>query len=436
MGGLSAANLTHAPARELPWWTRPSALNLLFVLPLLLVVVWVGGSDDLEVKSRNYLSGAYVALFSALVVVSALGAWLGENVRQQAMLHSPDEHVARAAMWLGLLVLATYLFWYRSLVFNPSLLLSILTGAVKPERTDIGTVTGLTSLVNLAALYFSLAGYLLFVRRVRSRKLAALTIVLLLFTFFRAYIWSERLAVADATIPLAVALVGSGNPKPGQRVRKFFWRLGPYAALPPLFLFFAFAEYFRSWAYFADRMEFWSFAIGRFVNYYYTSLNNGAGLLTTAAEWPTWTFENVLVWLHLFPFGIGPWFSELVGVQNAGSVFLERYGDPEYNLPSSFASVTLDLGVAGAILYFFLSMFCAGLLHSRYLKNDMVGVMLFPSVLLTLLESFRYTYWSSSRAIPWLLGALLILAVLWVKGRITAASPSGGGPRSATASRP
>jgi len=430
---LSAANLTHAPARELPWWTRPSALNLLFVLPLLLVVIWAGGSDDLEVKSRNYLSGAYVALFAGLVIVSALGAWLGENVQQHEMLHSPDEHVLRAAMWLGVLILATYLFWYRSLVFNPSLLMSILMGADKPDRADIGTVTGLTSLVNLAALYFSLAGYLLFVRKVQSRKLISLTIVLLLFTFFRAYIWSERLAVADATIPLAVALVGNASPKSGQRVRKLLWRLGPYAALPALFVFFAVAEYFRSWPYYADRMEFWQFASGRFANYYYTSLNNGAGLLATTAEWPTWTFENVLYWLHAFPFGIGPWFSEVVGVENAGKEFLQRYGDPEYNTPSSFASITLDLGVAGAILYFFLSMFCAGILYSRYRKHDILAVMLFPSVLLTLFESFRYPYWSSSRAIPWLLGALVVLAVLWTKGFIGARSPSGrASTRSAT----
>ena len=417
--------------RELPWWTRPSALNLLFVLPVLMVLIWAGG-NGLEVRSRNYLSAPYIALYVWLVLVSAVGAWLGENVRQRALLQSPDQHLARAAVWVGVFVLATYVFWYRSLMFDPALLMSVLMGGEKPERTDIGTVTGITSLVNLAPVFFSLAGYLLFVRRTRDRTLVALTIVLLLFTLFRVYIWSERLAGAEAVIPLALALLGNANPKPRQRVRRLFWRLGPYAALPVFFLFFAVAEFFRSWSYYADRMAFWEFAFDRFVSYYYTSLNNGAGILTTA-DWPTGTFEKVLAWLHTFPLGIGTRFSEAVGLHTSvGEVFLQRYGDPEFNTTSSFASITLDLGVAGATLYFFLSMLCAGILYSRYLKGDALSVMLFPSVLVALFESLRIPYWGTGRAFVWLLGSLVVLAVLWICGSIGAATSSSNAQRSAT----
>jgi hypothetical protein len=420
--------------RELPWWTRPSALNLLFVLPVVLVVIWAGGGAEIgvEIRSRNYLSAPYIALYIGLVLISAVGAWLGENVRQRALLQSPVQDLVRAAIWVGVLVLATYLFWYRSLMFDPALLIKILVGEAKPERTDIGTVTGITSLVNVAPVFFCLAGYVLFVRRTRDHALAALTIVLLLFTFFRAYIWSERLAVLEAVIPLALALLGNATPKPHQRVRRLFWRLGPYAALPVVFLFFAVMEFFRSWSYFADRVAFWDFAAGRFVSYYYTSLNNGAGLLATTPNWPTWKFEEVLLWLHSFPLGIGPWFSETVGRRvTANTAFLMRYGDPEFNTASSFAAVTLDLGVAGATLYFFLCMFCAGILYSRYLKSDPLSVMLFPSVLVAMFESFRYPYLGTSRAFVWLLGTLVVLAVLWIRGAIGPATPSNNAHQSA-----
>jgi oligosaccharide repeat unit polymerase len=421
------------PGRKLPWWTRPSALNLLFVLPVLLVLIWAGGVGGLDVKTRNYLSAPYIALFVGLILVSAMGAWFGENVRQRTLLQCPDQHLARAAISVGVLVLATYLFWYRSIVFNPALFINILMGVEKPDRGDIGIVTGVTSLVNLAPLFFSLAGYLLIVRRTRDRMLTALTIVLLLFTLFRAYIWSERLAAAEAAIPLALALLGNASPKPHQRVRRLFWGLGPYAALPVVFVFFAIAEFFRSWPYYADRMAFWEFAFGRFVNYYYTSLNNGAGLLATTAQWPAWTFEDVLSWLHSFPLGVGPWFSDTVGLHaKAATIFLERYGDPEFNTSSSFAGTTLDLGVAGAILYFFISMFAAGILYSRYLKSDLLSVMLFPSVLLALVESFRISYWSTSRAFLWLLGSVVVLTVLWICGSIGAATPSTNAHRPAT----
>jgi hypothetical protein len=108
-----------------------------------------------------------------------------------------------------------------------------------------------------------------------------------------------------------------------------------------------------------------------------------------------------------------------------------RYGDQEFNTTSSFAAVTVDLGVAGAILYFFLCMFCAGILYSRYLKSDPLSVMLFPSVLVALFESFRYPYWGTSRAFVWLLGTLVVLAVLWICGAISTATPSNNAPRSA-----
>jgi hypothetical protein len=200
-----------------------------------------------------------------------------------------------------------------------------------------------------------------------------------------------------------------------------------------VFLFFSVAEFFRSWSYYADRMAFWEFAFGRFASYYYTSLNNGAGLLATTADWPSGTVEEVLRWLHSFPLGIGPRFSEAVGLHAyAGDVFLQRYGDPQFNTASSFAGDTLDLGEAGAILYFFLSMFCAGILYSRYLKCDPLSEMLFPSVLVALFESLRYPYWGTSRAFVWLLGTLVVLVVLWICGSIGAAAPSSNAQRSAT----
>lgn len=422
-----------AVARGLPWWTRPSALNLLFVLPMLLAVFWAGDIDlsGLELRSRNYLTASYVALCLALVLVSAMGAWLGESLQQRTVLQSPDEHLGRAAKWVGVVVLATYVFWYRSLVLDPPVLLSVLTGQAKPDRDEIGRVVGITSLVNLAPLFFSLTGYLVFVRRTRDGALKALTVVLLLFTFFRAYIWSERLAVAEALIPLTLALLlGLPTPTPKQPVRRWLLRLGPYAALPGVFLFFAVAEFFRSWPFYQDRFTFWDFALGRFVSYYHTSLNNGAGVMATT-DWPTGKFEYVLLWLHSFPLGIGSRFSEAVGLTDFASyVFLHRYGDPEFTTPSAFASVTVDLGVAGALLYFFLSMFCGGILYSRYVRGDPLALMLYPSVLVALFESFRYCYWGTSRAFVWLAGTVLVLAVLWAFGAIGTGRPAHRAARS------
>lgn len=421
---------TAPPARALPWWIRPSALNLLFVLPMLVVVIWAGGSDfsGLTIRSRTYLSGPYIAICLALVLASAVAAWLGEKVRQRSVLQCPDASLLFTVNCVGLVVLAAYLFWFRLFVLDPELLWELFQGIDRPDRDEIGTVTGITSLVNVAPVFFALAGYLLFVRGHRDRPLVALTAVLLLLTVFRAYIWSERLALAEAAIPLALALFSGWSNRPRRGVRRWLWLLGPYAALPLVFLFFAGAEFFRSWSYYDDRMGFWEFSLGRFVSYYFTSLNNGAGMLATQ-DWPNGTFQHVLLWLHKFPFGIGLSFSDLVGLNEHGMQnpptaatreFLQRYGDPEFNTPSSFLSVTLDLGVPGAVLYYFATMFGSGLLYSRYARGDLAALMLYPSVLVALFETFRYPYWGTSRAVVWLLGAALVLCALWAGGAIGA----------------
>lgn len=411
--------------RTLPWWTRPSTVNLVFVLPLLLVVIWVGSSDfrGLTIRAQHFLTWPYIVLCIALVLTSALGAWLGEIVEQRSTLRVSDSHLKVAAGCLGLVILATYLFWFKVFLGDPSLLAAILTGDERPDRTVIGTVTGITSLVNMAPVFFGIAGYLVF-RRTAGLALVLLTGVLLVLGLFRAYVWSERLALAEAAIPLALAWLSTYQPERRQWVRRTLYWLGPYAALPALFLFFALGEFFRTWSYYQSNMDFWEFAIGRFATYYYTAFNNGAGMLATN-NWPDGTYQHVLMWLHKFPLGVGATFSDMVGlytslVDDAGTpaewTFLRRYGDEEFNLPSSFLAVTFDVGVAGAMIYFFASMLAAGLLYTRYVAGDLLAVMLYPSVLVALFETFRYPYWGTPRAFVWLLGTVLVLFVLWLCG--------------------
>jgi hypothetical protein len=54
-------------------------------------------------------------------------------------------------------------------------------------------------------------------------------------------------------------------------------------------------------------------------------------------------------------------------------------------------------------------------------------------VLLALFECFRYAYWGTSRAFLWLLGTLVVLAVLWICGSIGAVTLSDRAHRTATA---
>jgi hypothetical protein len=53
------------------------------------------------------------------------------------------------------------------------------------------------------------------------------------------------------------------------------------------------------------------------------------------------------------------------------------------------------------------------------MARDLLAVMLYPSVLVALFETFRYPYWGTPRAFVWLLGAALVLLTLWLCGVVT-----------------
>jgi hypothetical protein len=409
------AGLQTQPSVDTPWWVTPHGLTLGFLIPVFIVVAAAGHLNlpGLTVRGHIFLNDAYILMGLLILVCVAVSGWIGTRISPPARTREPGTYLG-AGFVVGILALAAYVFWFRIFLADPSMLVGALTGAYKPDRNEIGSTTGVSSLVNITPAYFSIYAYhLLYAKaQIRTRD-HVLVGVLLLFTLFRVYAWSERLALVEAALPFAVAAglkLSSGSGSPVKRLAAW---LGPFAAVPLLILYFGAAEYFRSWqsGTYAGKTGFWEFAIGRFASYYFTSLNNGAGVLATL-EWPSYGFENTLGWLHKFPFGGGEFFGALVGSSRTDfSQFLAKYVDLEFNNPSGIYSVVYDIGLPLAIVYFCLIAAAAGYALNLYRHRSPLGAVVYPMLYLSLLEIFRYPYFGPSRAFTWQLGIVLLIVL-------------------------
>lgn len=410
-----------ARATVLPWWSSPAGIHLGFLLPILVLVAWLGGSDltVMTLRSTWFLTGDYVGMGALLLVVTGIAGWIGAqiDVSPRPTPVGVAEGDGAAAM-VGTVALAAYLLWFKDYVIDPALLLQTLSGTPRPDRTSIPTMVGLTSLTNVAPVFFSIYAYRAFTAGpAMHRRLHILCGTLLCFTVLRVYAWSERLALIEALVPFALASMFWLSGKKRWTTSALV-QAGPYAAIPALIVYFGVAESVRSWTSetYNRQTGFWEFAIGRFASYYTTSLNNGAGLLETST-WPSYKFESVLAWLHKAPL-LGPVFSSYVDSRQSGTgQYLANYGDLEFNNPSGLFTVVYDLGLPLAVVYFAIVGVLGGIAFRAYRSQRLIGVLIYPLLFLAFLEVFRYPYLGASRAFTWVLGVLLALAFVAWEGR-------------------
>ena len=412
----------HPGPHTMPWWASPTGICLGFLLPILVLIAYVGTINHpaITIRGVRFLTLPYLLLAASMLLVMAGGGWMGSLIvnRKMQPVHGGD--LMRATNILGLVALLIYCLWLRGLLFNPLTVFQVFTGQFRPNRAEIGTGGGVRSLLNFSLVFFCFASYGIFVLRVRADRLCKFLIVALsLLTLYRSYLWSERLALIEILVPVVLAWTLS-------RPRKLAWawqatrRFGPFGGIPFVVLYFAVGEYFRSWQsefYQSKHLNFADFAVGRLASYYYTSLNNGAGVLATG-NWPNYAFDSILQWLHKMPLGVGTLFKRVIGYEGSSNMdFLEEFGDAEFNNPSGIFQVVGDIGIGPAALYFWAVAFVAAMLLRRYERANIVGIALFPAFFMSFVEVFRYPYLGQSRAFSYVMAALLGVAIVSYLGR-------------------
>ena len=389
------------------WWLHPGKLVLLFMLPVYMFVAFAVPAlwpQLIVLKARVYMDYEYASIGACALLAVGVGALLGGRFdiepRRPRMSYVIDE---RFMLAIGGLTVTAYLIWFWPVIARGQLLL---------ERDELNQTPGVTSFTQLGVIY--VVCYLITTVRTgvrTSTPVRWLFGVLLFFILLRVYVSSERLALIETAVPAAVIGLRYWEPeRPALRsILGVIRGYGPVLAIPLLFVFFGATEFVRSWSTYSQTQDISmvDFMISRVATYYYTALNNGAGMLATS-EWPDFRFMHILEFLYKLPFGIGMFLrTELGALTSPSEVFLTRFADVEFNNMSGIFPIFWDVGVTGGLIYFTLLGFVIGWGYYEASAGHPLGSVLFPSMLVACTELLRISYLNESRSFLIVLGALL-----------------------------
>ena len=177
----------------------------------------------------------------------------------------------------------------------------------------------------------------------------------------RNFVWSERIAVIEFIVPLAILFL---------RKPRFprLTALAPFFGFIGLFAFFATFEYFRSWsAYYKTQYDsFFVFILARLSGYYITALDNGAGMVR---DWGgVFGPLNTADWFWRFPLEIGQtYLSRVLGLDVLQqSSWLYWNATEEFNNSSGIFMPFVDYGVAGGFVFWLLFGGLTGLIYRSF----------------------------------------------------------------------
>jgi hypothetical protein len=410
------------------WWMSPGWAVAIAVLPGLILCVALPETYFLEHwRTPKLLSMADGLLIVALAATFVLAAHFGPRLLGSGSglgsffdLASPRtvnrlERATRALFWM---TVAGYLAW--ALVgaargLRPADVAAIYTGAgfgeVKDRLTPVGGVTTLTQFGPLAVTC------LVLLRHLGSRlRTGRYLVAIFALAFVRNVAYAERLALIELAIPAFVLWLVLPRTRPRRRAAL---TLLPLWAPVALLVFFGAFEYFRSYSseYYRDRYAdrgFADFTVSRVSAYYATGVNNGVLVLESdrrAVPVPYYTVAGV--WNF-------PPVDALLPYENvAGTSVVDDYratldarANPEFTNTGGMLLPVFDLGVPGAFAFWLLVGAAVGWAFHLFKAADVRGLLLYPVLFIGLLEVGLILYWPTGRAIPSVVGAIVLGGIL------------------------
>lgn len=398
------------------WWVQPQKLLLFFLIPAYVLVYLLPqllGGENTFIRASIYFNDFYFALGLLYLFLIFLGTLIGGGYNAAQGPDRTRYFYVRTGFLdvLAWITIIAYVIWFHRILFSaPQLIFDVLTGksnAFYVSRAMNVRIPGVTSATHFGAGYFIFYTYRLLARKYISTpvRLHYYALAIALLTLLQVVGNAERLALLEIMMPIIVILIGGGYVfKRG--VTRFLAYFAPYLGVLLLLGFFAITEYLRSWSSFYqhERIDFKSFVVDRLVAYYYTALNNGAGLLEEF-RWPTFNMEYVLDWVHKFPV-LGKYFSNWLG-RSGTEKFLEKYTDPEFTNMSGIFTILYDLGYVAWGLYALLLGIGLGYLFRTFRSGNGVGIALYPAVFIGILEVMRIPYFGETRGFSSLLPILI-----------------------------
>ena len=213
-----------------------------------------------------------------------------------------------------------------------------------------------------------------------------------------SFIGSERLILVQAAACYFIPAV------------LFKWGHGPLRNTLPLvggsavFALFAFAEYFRSWKFYSGYGQtYMSFAVSRFMAYFTTAINNGAGYRDAHDPFysPAGTIQGVYDLASTFGYTENPWRMGLM-------TYLDFDGTREFNNPGGLFVPYIDYGILGGILAFVILGLLLSLLYSSFLQRRPMGILLFPLAYIGVLHLLLIFPWGEGYFIRAAITAVIV----------------------------
>lgn len=387
------------------WWVDPLRAILFLVVPLFCFASYLNrfnyrafGASENFVTAKTFGLGIYSAGLLLLgIVVGHLA------LRRQDMVSLIDaERAQRVLVRLGWITIIAYVLLLGALVTQASLVLELLRGSASAPtrlREALGRIPGITSFVQFNIVYLALASALVTMAGFRmTTRLWVMTGAILVLTFLRAILASERLALLEALAAIFVIPVA------------YLWRPSVWRSLAPflgaVFVFAAFAagEYFRSWQYYRQFYDsYLTFVVQRFAGYFSTSINNGAGTYYLYGQHHP-TPEITVGWVTRFP-----GFARLFPPPKISMLdqYLTTFANPEFNNPGGFYAAFLDYRFGIATVFMLSVGLVVGLVHRSFQNRSLLGLILYPAVFLGLTDLIRIMYVSDTRMLPIVLGAIV-----------------------------
>ena len=418
------ASLNRHSARGL-WWLSPAGAVSLIVLPTLALAVRL--PDDrfrAAWGTARWLTTDYILLLLAgvavFVVCSLLPLLMRREPRSRPWPGLDPTLRHRLRLTASLVFLAT-MFGYLAYLgvglargARPADFVAVLISqdTISGQFKEwFAPVPGVTTMTQFGIAYVVIAMVLLVDGR--DRRVLRGLIIVLSAALLRSFFLSERLAILELAIPVAVvvAMRLSTSPRRGVALAS---RLAPAIFAPAVLLVFGAFEYSRSWVFYQARSNgsFLDFTIERLSGYYTTAYNTGQLLFLygqTPGRLPLRTMEAVWTAPGIDQLGVYNRLSP--GSYDAFGDLLRQKGNIEFNNPCGLCDPFLDWGRFGGLVWWALAGLLLGLAYWAFCNGNIFMILLYPPLVTGLFEVPRYVYWTQGRLLPALVA--LFFTGLW-----------------------
>lgn len=399
---------------KLPIWMNPGVI-MAFWFGVAVVSLFV--PSDMYVimmGSPKYIRDEHVYIAGGAMLVFSFGALMG-ILSVSGHIASQEETIEKLRTVLLSLYFRQMCLFFFGLTFiayaiflgptlNAEVLLRFVTGNGYTHGKDwANPISGVTTATQFGVALCALSGYALAVLPPGPARAfyRYMLVALLVFAFYRSFIWSERLATVECMVPAVTAYIIA------RYKGQFLYKILPLFGLVAVVFFFGVTEYYRSWSFYSQfDISLPAFATTRYLSYYLSSFNNMAVSIDffEPAGLPVSTLQVI--------FKI-PGMTDLQELHSANwenfMFQFERYTNPEFNLFSGAGVPINDMGVTIGLAIQFVPGFLTGRIYRLARMGRIWGLFFLPCWMTGMAEFGRLMYWGNSRALP--IWVLLFVAV-------------------------